>query len=155
MAYRFRRMVALGSALSLLGVLLAACGGAAMTTTPGVYSAAAARPAVGAPATPTTSPAPAIGAEAAGANATHQVMIENFRFSPATLTVSTGTTVTWTNHDNFIHSVHLLTGGTETKNLPIGESAQITFAKPGTYYYECSYHPSLMHGEVIVQQGSR
>ena len=34
-----------------------------------------------------------------------QVTIDNFTFSPATLTVPSGTTVTWTNQDDMVHTV--------------------------------------------------
>ena len=34
-----------------------------------------------------------------------QVHIDNFQFSPATLTVPKGTTVTWTNQDDMVHTV--------------------------------------------------
>src|SRR5580704_9348732 len=37
--------------------------------------------------------------------ATKEVSIDNFSFSPATLTVSAGTRITWTNRDDIPHTV--------------------------------------------------
>jgi plastocyanin len=76
----------------------------------------------------------------------------SYRFSPAVITIAAGTTVTWTNDDNFPHNVHLLDGSEATEDLPIGESASITFAEPGIVYYECSIHPQQMRGKVIVEE---
>jgi len=76
---------------------------------------------------------------------------KSYRFEPQIIKVAAGSTVTWTNHDNFIHSVKFLTGSNFFANLEIGKSASTRFDTPGTYYYECSYHPSQMHGEVVVE----
>jgi plastocyanin len=75
----------------------------------------------------------------------------SYRFSPAVIEVRRGTTVTWTNHDQFPHTVQLLTGrDRSTRDLGIGKSVIIRFDTPGDYYYRCSLHPSQMHGKVIV-----
>jgi plastocyanin len=76
---------------------------------------------------------------------------KSYRFDPEVIEVDAGTTVTWTNHDDFPHNVHLLDGSDLTKDLPIGESASITFEDPGTVDYECSLHPQQMQGTVIVR----
>jgi plastocyanin len=75
--------------------------------------------------------------------------VKSYRFSPAEITVAAGSTVTWTNNDNFVHNVHLL-GGDTTKPLPIGGSASITFNDPGLIRYECSLHPAQMKGSIRV-----
>jgi plastocyanin len=75
---------------------------------------------------------------------------KSYLFQPAVIEVAAGTTVRWTNHDEFTHSVELLDGSDVNKNLPPGDTATITFSKPGTIYYQCSYHPQTMHGKVIV-----
>jgi plastocyanin len=74
----------------------------------------------------------------------------SYRFDPAVITITTGSTVTWTNEDDFPHNVHLLDGSDVTKDLPIGSSASIGFDDAGTVYYECSIHPQQMHGEILV-----
>ena len=76
----------------------------------------------------------------------------SYRFDPAVIQVRPGTTVTWTNHDQFPHTVQLLTGSDRsTRDLGIGQSTTIRFDQPGEYYYRCSLHPSQMHGKVIVK----
>ena len=78
-------------------------------------------------------------------------MAKTYRFAPAVIEVKAGTTVTWTNHDDFPHNVTLMTGPDKTvKSLAIGETATIPFNQPGTVYYECTLHPQQMRGKVIV-----
>jgi len=94
-------------------------------------------------------------ARAAGASAsktrTQQVEIRNFAFAPKSLTVSPGTRVVWTNHDEEPHVV--TSAGSQfpsSKGLDAGDSYAVTFSKPGTYAYYCSIHP-MMVGTIIVQ----
>ena len=68
----------------------------------------------------------------------------------ATDRVEAGTTVTWTNNDNFVHDVHLLDGPGTTEALPVGGSASITFNDVGRVRYECSLHPQQMSGSIQV-----
>ena len=81
---------------------------------------------------------------------THVALPRSYRFDPAVIQVAAGATVGWTNHDDFPHTVHLLDGSDTLKDLPIGGSAEIRFDQPGEYVYECSIHPSQMHGKVMV-----
>lgn len=78
------------------------------------------------------------------------VVIQNFAFSPNTITVKVGTTVTWINQDSTVHNVISDTGAFGSKNLNPGESYNFTFTQAGTYPYTCTIHPS-MKGTVIVQ----
>ncbi len=83
---------------------------------------------------------------------TNQVDIANFAFSPKTITVKKGTTVTWTNKDSVEHNVHSDTKDSDSPNGPLlgqGESYSHTFTAVGTYNYYCQPHPS-MKGTVIV-----
>jgi len=84
--------------------------------------------------------------------ATSQVDLpRSYEFRPAVITVTAGTTVKWTNHDNFTHTVRLTDNGThELGTMSPGQSLTHTFNTPGTYHYDCSLHPQDMHGEVIV-----
>jgi plastocyanin len=80
-------------------------------------------------------------------------MPKSYKFSPAVIEVKVGTTVTWTNHDDFPHNVTLLTGSEKTsKDVGIGDSVSMPFAEAATYYYQCSFHPQQMRGKVIVTQ---
>lgn len=76
----------------------------------------------------------------------------SYRFAPQDISVATGTTVTWSNHDNFTHSVQFLDGGLPTEPLSMqpGASATFTFDAPGTYRYQCHLHPQHMRGTVTV-----
>jgi len=76
----------------------------------------------------------------------------SYKFVPADITVAAGTTVTWTNHDNFTHSVQFKDGGlpTDPQLMKPGETATFTFKNAGTYHYQCSLHPQQMQGTVTV-----
>ena len=78
------------------------------------------------------------------------IMIENFRFSPAPLTVAVGSTVTWLNRDDIPHSIVVPTLGVRSHPLDTDQSFAFRFDKPGTYDYICGLHP-FMHGMVVVQ----
>jgi plastocyanin len=83
--------------------------------------------------------------------ATNEVsMPRSYRFSPETIQVAAGTTVTFRNTDNFTHSVKLLDGSEPDQLVKPGESVRVTFVQPGTFKYECSLHPRDMRGTVVV-----
>jgi len=80
-----------------------------------------------------------------------EVVIDNFSFSPQTLAVPVGATVTWTNHDNVAHTV--TSADNQFKKSPVlktGERFSNTFATTGTYSYFCSIH-HRMTGKIIVK----
>lgn len=81
---------------------------------------------------------------------TAEVKIDNFSFGPAAITVSVGTTVTWTNRDDIPHTVVSTDKVFKSKVLDTDEKFSFTFTKPGEYPYFCSIHPK-MTGKVIVQ----
>ena len=74
---------------------------------------------------------------------------QSYRFAPADIAVQAGTTVTWTNHDNFTHTVKVEDG--PDHKIDRGKSVTIRFAKAGTYKYLCTLHSRDMHGKVIVK----
>ena len=79
-----------------------------------------------------------------------EVKIDNFSFTPATITVPVGTTVRWTNRDDIPHTVVSNDQKFESKALDTDDQYSYTFTKPGTYPYFCSIHPK-MTGKVVVQ----
>jgi plastocyanin len=85
-----------------------------------------------------------------GQAASAEVKVDNFSFGPATLTVPSGTTVTWTNRDDIPHTVVSDDKVFKSKVLDTDEKFSYTFTKPGTYGYFCSIHPK-MTGKVVVQ----
>jgi plastocyanin len=85
--------------------------------------------------------------------ATSQVDLPpSYRFEPEVISVPDGTTVTWTNHDNFSHSVRLIDDGGEVLTMAPGETASFTFSGTGEHRYDCSFHPHDMSGVVIVSE---
>ena len=72
-------------------------------------------------------------------------MIQNYKFSPAALTVAVGDTVKWTNMDTAPHTVTVTSGPVKfnSGNLAKGESFSYTFTKAGTYAYYCAVHPDM------------
>ena len=76
-------------------------------------------------------------------------MVKSYRFDPKVIEVKAGDTVTWTNEDNFTHTVEV--DGQEDHKVEQGKSFSITFDDPGTYHYVCTLHSKDMDGEVIVK----
>jgi plastocyanin len=76
-------------------------------------------------------------------------MAKSYRFAPETIEVHAGDTVTWTNNDNFTHTVRV--DGEPDHKVGRGDSVAVRFAKAGTYHYECTLHSHDMHGTVIVR----
>lgn len=92
------------------------------------------------------------------------VTMKLIQFKPATLEVSAGTDVTWTQKDTGFHTV---TSGTveqgtsgvtpkpdgkfESGQLATDGTFSFTFDQPGTYPYFCRIHPATMRGEVRVR----
>jgi len=90
----------------------------------------------------TTAPEPPVSGDA--------VSIQNFAFVPPSLSVVTGTTVTWTNTDQTQHTVSSDDGHTfESSAFGQGRTFQFTAGAPGIYTYTCRIHP-FMHGTLTV-----
>jgi plastocyanin len=83
---------------------------------------------------------------AAGEN---QVVIKTFKYGPKDITVPVGTTVTWLNKDNEVHTVVSKDGKFRSSALDTDDSFTFTFTDPGTYSFFCSLHPQ-MTGTVTV-----
>jgi plastocyanin/phosphatidylethanolamine-binding protein (PEBP) family uncharacterized protein len=90
--------------------------------------------------TPTRTPAP------------NTVVIQNFAFVPATITISVGQTVTWVNGDSAPHTSTSDTGLWDSGTLAQGASFSRTFTTAGTFDYHCTFHPGMV-GTVIVTGG--
>ncbi len=101
--------------------------------------------------TPASASASARDVAAARAAASGSVAMEDFRFSPATVTVAAGESVTWTNRGE---ATHTATGdGFDTGEVASGKSGSATFASAGNFSYACSIHPE-MRGMVRVTDAS-
>jgi plastocyanin len=75
-----------------------------------------------------------------------------FSFSPGSVTITKGGTVTWTNEAGTVaHNVTFSTAGAPSNvgNMTSG-SASRTFSNTGSFSYQCTNH-SGMNGTVTVQ----
>lgn len=85
-----------------------------------------------------------------GGNSTgNSVSIANFAFSASTLTVASGTKVTWTNNDATTHTVTADDGSFDSGNIAPGGTFSHTFTTAGTFPYHCKIH-STMTAKVVV-----
>ena len=126
--------------LALSLVALAACGDGE-TTSPATDGSTASTESTSAP------------DEAGGTGETAAdpaVDIDDFRFVPETITVASGTEITWTNQDATAHTV---TAGTPDAPEPDrfdlevaeqGDTVSTSFDETGTYAYFCELHPFML-----------
>ena len=77
------------------------------------------------------------------------VTMKNAAFSPASLTIATGSTVTWTNDDNVIHTVTATDGSFDSGDIAVGASYSKTFSATGTINYN-DMHNTSMTGILII-----
>lgn len=85
--------------------------------------------------------------------ATEVAMVDD-RFDPPSLTVTTGTTVTWVNRGANWHSIAAYDGSFTSNKLVPGDSFSHIFAQPGTWEYICKHHALHgMLGTIVVIPG--
>ena len=144
------------------------------TTTPAPPPAPSAEPAAApapTPAAPAVQAAPAAPASPARAHPTSRLAtqkavkvravaraaggdtISDFKFTPSTITVTAGESVTWTNSGPSGHSATADDGSFDTGVLGKGSSGSHTFTRAGTYTFHCTPHP-FMTGKVVVVAAS-
>lgn len=80
---------------------------------------------------------------------TNQVFIQGMAFNPSTITVTAGTTITWTNKDAIAHTVTSSTNLFNSGSIGTNGTFSFTFATAGSFSYYCSIHPSML-GSVTV-----
>ena len=78
------------------------------------------------------------------------VAVRSLAFTPATLEITAGTTVEWTNDDPLPHTVTTPDGGFDSGLIASGRKWRRTFAVAGTYRYSCTPHP-FMRGTIVVR----
>ena len=86
----------------------------------------------------------------AGARGGATITLQNFQFSPSSLTVKTGDTVTFANNDSVAH--HIVVGTQDLGVQAPGASVTWTAPKDGVYVLKCLIHPS-MAGRITVGAG--
>jgi len=132
--------------ISLL--LIIGCTSTAPTkTTSAPAPAQPAEPAVKTTTTTALPTEPAVKAAATSAEV-HQVVVENFKFSPDNLEIKSGDSVEWVNKDSAAHTVSIPALNVDQK-LPAGGTFTQKFTDKEDYGYHCTFHPS-MQGTVTV-----
>jgi plastocyanin len=81
---------------------------------------------------------------------THTVNIKGMKFTPVSVTIKAGESVTWENNDQRDHTVVAADGSFNSGNIGPGANFTAAFAKAGKYEYSCNLHPR-MRGVVIVK----
>jgi plastocyanin len=79
-----------------------------------------------------------------------RVIIENFAFNPASLSVAAGTKVTWVNRDTDPHTATDTDKRFNSGALDTNEEFSFVFRDKGEYEYYCTLHPH-MKGRVTVR----
>jgi len=118
-----------------LAALMAGCGSSGSTETSSPSPAASS----------TTSTSPSSGSTPSGEAPT--VKIKEFKFGEP-VTIPAGGEVTWENEDAAPHNA--VGEEFKTADLEKGNSDTVTFDKPGTYDYICTFH-AYMKGSVVVE----
>ena len=77
------------------------------------------------------------------------VAVQAFVYDSAEVTVTIGTTVTWTNNDPVAHTVTDVNQAWDSGLFDQGYTYSKTFDQPGVYDYYCIPHP-MMIGRVVV-----
>jgi len=127
--------------LLIAGVLaVAACGGSASPAASGGAS---------------TSAGPSGGAAACdaapeGTTPAATVIIRDFQYDPATVTIKAGEAVAWVNEDTASHTVTTTDGSCDSGTIRKGATATLVFAQAGTYTYHCSIHASMPDATIEV-----
>ncbi len=79
----------------------------------------------------------------------NNVSIQNYAFSPSTLTIQKGANVTWTNYDSVQHHVVSDSSAFSSPLLNKGDTYTHQFNNTGSFSYICSIHP-YMKGTIVV-----
>jgi plastocyanin len=86
--------------------------------------------------------------------AAYVVHIRDDKFSPPSVTVDAGDTVTFVNDDDDAHTATADDGSWDSEGLNQGQKWSHTFAKAGRVTYHCTVHP-FMKGMLVVQGAKR
>ncbi|HYW53754.1 MAG TPA: cupredoxin family copper-binding protein [Dongiaceae bacterium] len=85
---------------------------------------------------------------------TYVVHIRDDTFSPPSVTVKAGDTVTFVNDDDDAHTATADDGSWDSEGLNQGQRWSRTFLKAGRVAYHCTVHP-FMKGTLVVQGAKR
>jgi plastocyanin len=83
-----------------------------------------------------------------------RIIVKNFGFDPAEITVPAGTEVEWTDQGGR-HSVQADDGWFKSETMTVGGTFKHRFDRPGVYRYFCEFHGAAgghdMAGAVVVK----
>jgi plastocyanin len=79
------------------------------------------------------------------------VQIHQFAFAPKEITVTPGTKVIWTNHDETPHQIIAADKTFASKAMDTDDHFEFTFTSEGDFSYFCTLHP-FMTGIVHVHK---
>jgi len=83
---------------------------------------------------------------------TRTVLIQDFSFKPAHITIKRGTKVRWINKDSTAHTATANNGRSfDSGSLGKGQSYTHTFKRAGKQRYHCEIHPH-MKGRITVKR---
>lgn len=74
----------------------------------------------------------------------HKVAIREFQFAPAALSVRTGDTISWTNHDILPHTATGETPGMDSGSMDTGKVWRYVAVTKGDFSYKCAFHPTMV-----------
>lgn len=134
----------------------------AATATPKATATPAATATPKATATAAATATPAATATSAAGAGEIVITAQSTAFDKTAIEVTAGQpfTITMENKDTAVHNVHIYTqkGGTsiavtDPQAIPAGSSGTLTttITQPGTYYFQCDFHPELMNGTLTVK----
>ncbi|HZT66241.1 MAG TPA: cupredoxin domain-containing protein [Acidimicrobiales bacterium] len=124
-----------------LALGLSACGGSSSPSGSSTASTSSTSSTSSTVSTPSASPAP---------SAADTIVIKNFAFQPASLTVLAGATVTVHNEDDSTHTVTADDGRFDTGDIGPGQTVSLQIHGTGSFSYHCSIH-QFMHGSLTVK----
>jgi len=87
----------------------------------------------------------------ASANDAPAVEIHKLAFAPKEITVTPGTKVIWTNHDETPHQINATDKSFASKAMDTDDQFEYTFTSEGDFTYFCTLHP-FMTGIVHVHK---
>ena len=82
--------------------------------------------------------------------ADHTVDISGFAFSPRSITVAVGDTVTWVNADAQGHTATADDGAFDTGTISGNGSGSVRLTTAGTFGYHCRIHPAMTATIVVA-----
>ena len=90
-------------------------------------------------------------AAAGGGEGAVKAEMRTMTFAPKRLEIAPGTTVTWTNNDQLVHTITADDGSWDSGAIEPGKPWSHTFAQPGEVAFHCTPHP-FMKAVVVVRQ---